>query len=79
MHFAQVRELRKCVLVSERDEDDAMVSECRHGVRDGAFLSTTWGGRGDENTGVLSVKGTLAPEPACCIPEGLSAIRGENT
>lgn len=75
MDFAQVGELGKGAAVTQGHKDDAVMGEGGERVEDSGFLTTTWGGRGDENTGILANKSTSAPELASGIPEGLGKRR----
>lgn len=59
--FSEVGEGAEDGLVAERDVDDTVVDEGRHGVHDGGLLSSAGGGGGDEDTGVLAPKGTGLP------------------
>lgn len=74
MDLAQVGQLCEGMLVSERNEEHAVVGQGRENGVDGHFLSSSEGTGGNEGTGVLATEGTLGPEATSGIPEGLWEI-----
>ena len=48
-----------------------MMSQCRHGRDDRAFLTTADSARGDEHTSVLAPVGAGLPLMSTCVPESL--------
>lgn len=62
-------------LVTQRDVDEAVVSESAHGGNDGGLLTTTHGTGGNEDTGVLAPVATGGPDGAGLVPEGLPLSR----
>jgi len=75
MYFIEVRQLRKRVLVTERDEDDAVVRQRRQRAQGRQFLSATRACGADEDTRVLLVQRSLSPQATCRIPERLAVIK----
>ena len=71
MDFAQIGQLTKRRLVSERNIKQAMMGEGAHMCDDGALLPTTKTGGADEDARVLPPEATGLPEPAGGIPERL--------
>ena len=71
MDLAKVGDLREGLGVTERNVENSMVSEGRHGGNGGRLLTTTEGTGGDEETGVLAVETTAGPESTGLVPEGL--------
>lgn len=59
--FSKVGEGAEDGLVAERDVDDTVVDEGRHGVHDGRLLSSTRGCGRDKDTSVLAPVGTGLP------------------
>ena len=59
------------MLVSERNVDDAVVSEDAQGIEDRHFLSASGSASRHEDTCVLAGKSTGFPETAGRVPEGL--------
>lgn len=71
MNLTQVAQVREHRLVAQRDVDDAVVGEGRHG-RDGSrFLPAAHGAIGDEQAGVFAPETTRSPEAAGRVPESL--------
>lgn len=64
--------------VSKRNIDHSMVSQGGHGVCTSHLLSTTWGGRRDEETNILPRETTGSPETTGLVDEGLP-LAGEVT
>jgi hypothetical protein len=71
----KVGELCKSSLVSQRDVDDTVMSQRRHGCNGRALLSATWGTSGDEDTGILAPVGAGGPLATGGIPESLPLSR----
>ena len=71
MHLLDVAQLGKSVLVAERNEGDAMVSQSAHGVHGGRFLTTAQAAGREEDTGLLAPVATPGPDAARLVPEGL--------
>lgn len=65
-------DLSEGMAVTERNENNAVVGEGRHGIHDGSFLASTGGTGRDEDTSVFSSKLSLHPERTSSIPKGLS-------
>lgn len=74
VNLVQVGQKREDVLITERNEDNAVVGQGRERGVDSHFLSSTRSTGGNEDTGVLSCEGTLSPETTGSIPEGLRRI-----
>lgn len=69
--LAHVVQNIKCVGVSERNKDDAVVRERRERVDHRSFLATSRRARGDKHTSKLAVELALLPGTACVIPKRL--------
>lgn len=59
------------MLVAERNEGNAMVSQSAHGVHSGRFLTTAGAAGGEEDTSLLAPVTALSPDAARPVPEGL--------
>ena len=71
MDLLKVGQLSEGSLVSQRDVDEAVVDESRHGGDGGGLLATTEGAGADEHTSILAPEGALLPLLAGLVPEGL--------
>ena len=71
MDSREVSELAEDARVSERNVDDAVVSERAQSSDGSRFLSTTEAGSGDENSSVLVGERTLLPLATSLVPEDL--------
>ena len=69
--LAQVTQLREDRLITERNEDDAVMGQGGESGIDGHFLPSTRGTGGNEDTGVLARESTLDPEATSSIPKDL--------
>lgn len=69
MHFIEIAQLLKRVLVSKRYVDHAVVCKRRHRRERRALLSTTQSGRGNEETGIFTGVRALRPLGTGGIPE----------
>jgi len=74
VNLVQVGQKREYVLITERNEDDAVVGQGGERGVDSHLLSSTRSTGGNEDTGVFSSEGTLSPETTGSIPEGLRRI-----
>jgi hypothetical protein len=80
----KVGQLSEGSLVSQRNVDEAVVDESRHGGDGGGLLATTEGAGADEHTSILAPEGALLPLLAGLVPEGLElggevAVTGGDT
>lgn len=75
VHLGVVSELLEDVLVSEGNEDDAVVREGGHAGEVDGFLASTLTGSADEETSVLAHKGTGSPKSTSGVPEDLELSR----
>ena len=71
MDLVQVGELTEGGLVSQRDIEEAVMSESAHGSDTGRLLTTALGTSGDEKTGIFAPVATGAPDSASLVPESL--------
>lgn len=71
MDLVEVGELGEGVLVSEGNEDDAVVDESREGGDNGALLSSSKSSGGDEDTSVLAGEASTCPQATGGVPESL--------
>lgn len=71
MDLVEVGELTECVLVTQRNVDEAVVGESAHASNSSGLLATSEGTGGDEQTGVLASVATSGPDGTGGIPEGL--------
>jgi len=78
VNLSQVGKLGKGGLVTQRDVEEAVVSEGAHGSNGGRLLATTEGTSGDEQTSVFAPEATRGPDTAGAVPEGLP-LSGEVT
>lgn len=69
MNLVEIGQEREGGLVSQRNIDDAVVSQCAHTGKSSRFLATAGGAGGDENTSVFSPVATAAPNTAGFVPE----------
>lgn len=83
MDLRQIGQRGEDSLISQRDIDDAMVSERAQGCDGGRFLSASLSAGGNENPGILAPIPSGLPEMARAVPECLPlrrkvAITGRN-
>ena len=71
MNLTEVGKLTEGSLVSQRDIEEAMVSEGAHGSESSRLLATTLGASRDEKTGILSPEATSGPDATGLVPESL--------
>lgn len=74
MNFLDVAHLLESAVVSEGNEDDAVVGKGGEGGHGSDFLATSKRGGRDKHTGVLAAKGALGPEVSGSIPERLARM-----
>ena len=74
MNFFQVGQEREDGLVTERNENDTVVTQRGESGVHSHFLSSTRCTGGNEDAGVFSSEGTFSPETTGGIPEGLPWI-----
>lgn len=84
MDLREVGELTERVLVSKRNEGEAVVSQSAHGSNGSRFLTTTGGTSRDEETSRLAPVTTASPDATGLVPEGLPlggevAVTGRDT
>ena len=80
----KIGQLSEGGLVAQRNVDEAVVDESRHGGDGGGLLATTEGAGADEHTSILAPEGALLPLLAGLVPEGLElggevAVTGGDT
>lgn len=75
MDLLEVGKEREGGLVTQRNVDEAVVSESTHGGNDSGLLATTEGTGGNEDTGILAPVAAGGPDGAGLVPEGLPLSR----
>ena len=71
MNLLQIRQRRERISVTERNEDDTVVSQGTERAKEGRLLSTTGTGSRDEHASVLARELAGSPELTSGVPEGL--------
>lgn len=84
MNFRQVSKLGESFGVSERDEDDSVMSQGAQCVGNSGLLSTSWAGSGNENTSIFTSEGSGLPKftgrvPECLPLSGEVAVTSRNS
>lgn len=69
--LGQAGQLGKGLGVAERDIDDAVVGESRHGGDARRLLAAAVATGGDEEASILGEEATRSPDSACLVPKGL--------
>jgi hypothetical protein len=72
MDLTEVRQLAESLGIAKGNIYDAVVGQSRERGYRSRLLSTAVTGSGDEDPSVLAVKPARLPQPAGCIPEGLT-------
>lgn len=75
MDLLEVGKEGKGGLVTQRNVNEAVVSESAHGGNDSGLLATTGGTGGNEDTGILAPVAAGGPDGAGLVPEGLPLSR----
>jgi hypothetical protein len=76
MNLFEIGKLWEDGLVTERDIDDAVVSEGRHSGNRSRLLSSAWCASAHEQTGILSPVSACTPDTASLVPKRLP-LRGK--